>query len=94
MKVPKEAVDAAVQAAKESFNGKPPRGTRAAVRLALEAAAAVPKEPIEAATDCKECGHPQSHHSADQCWTTPEGHNTWGPTSCPCWWYEPVGGAA
>lgn len=38
MNIPKEAVEAAIRAAKESFGGRPPRGTRAAIKLALDAA--------------------------------------------------------
>lgn len=37
--IPSEATKAAVRAAKALFGGKPPRGTRAAVHAALEAAA-------------------------------------------------------
>jgi len=42
------------------------------------------------ASDCRECGHPASHHDAGECWTTPEGKQTWGKSSCACGWYEPL----
>ena len=41
--------------------------------------------------DCKTCGHPAEHHDAGECWTTEDGAETYGETSCPCGWYEPAG---
>lgn len=40
-------------------------------------------------TSCRNCGHPEAHHDAGECWTDHDGHETWGETSCPCSWYEP-----
>ena len=33
---------------------------------------------------CTTCGHPARHHDAGECWTTPDGTETWGETSCLC----------
>jgi hypothetical protein len=50
--IPTEAARAAVKAAKESFGGEAPRGMRAAIRAALEAAAPhIKAQAIEKAAD-------------------------------------------
>jgi hypothetical protein len=38
---------------------------------------------------CKECGHPEQHHDAGECWTDSGGNECAGGSVCPCWWYEP-----
>ena len=40
-------------------------------------------------TPCR-CGHPIDHHDAGECWTTADGQETHGETSCHCAGYEPV----
>ena len=42
---------------------------------------------------CRACGHPGIHHDAGECWTLPDGTETWDDSSdnCQCFWYEPEG---
>lgn len=37
------------------------------------------------------CGHPKAHHDANECWTTPDGQETYGETSCRCSGFELAG---
>jgi len=55
-----------------------------------------PKQPLQDVgmiypTDCAECGHPEGHHDAGECWTDASGLECSGGSVCPCGWYEPVG---
>lgn len=45
-------------------------------------------------TDCAECGHPESHHDAGECWTDASGLECSGGSVCGCGWYEPIACAA
>lgn len=35
---------------------------------------------------CLTCGHPEAHHDAGECWTSPDGEETHDETACPCSW--------
>lgn len=59
---------------------------RAAAETARIEAAVAQKLP------CR-CGHPIHHHDAGECWTTTDGQETHGETSCRCSGYEPKGPA-
>jgi len=62
-------------------------GSIAAHRAAAELARI--ERAIAANSPCR-CGHPLSHHDAGECWTTPDGQETHGETSCRCGGYDPV----
>jgi hypothetical protein len=47
------------------------------------------RRPVEFAEEtCRTCGHPGTHHDAGECWTAPDGSETWGETSCSCGWAD------